>query len=208
MLRVRRWMAAAAGTAVLVTLGSTKLLAQQISISPSIGVYIPTAELVKAAGGEEFKQEISLLVGGRVGIGFGPRVGLAFTADYSPSELRFNAGGPEERTPGNVLSGSGRLTVSVLPLASPVIFMLNGGASMVRRSGEAFEDQVDRTSIGGVAGATVGLRLGGLLSFYVHADDFIYNAEFTGPTVTEQVLQHDIHLSFGLGVPLGPAGGR
>jgi hypothetical protein len=208
MPRVSRWMAAVVGAAALVTLGSPKLLAQQISISPNIGVYIPTAELVKAAGGEEFRQEISLLLGGRLGIGFGQRVGLAFTVDYSPSELRFNAGGPEERTPGNVLSGSGRLTLSVLPLASPVVFMLNGGASMVRRSGEAFEDQLDRTSVGGVAGATVGLRLGGLLSFYVHADDFIYNAEFTGPTVTEQVLQHDVHLSFGLGVPIGPGGSR
>ena len=208
MLRARSWMATFTGIAALAALGTTRLEAQRITLSPNIGVYIPTSELVKAAGGEEFKQEISLLVGGRLGIGFGQRIGVAFTADYSPSELRFNAGGPEERTPGNVLSGSGRLTVSVLPLASPVVVMLNGGASMVRRSGEAFEDQVDRTSIGGVAGATVGLRLGSLLSFYVHADDFIYNAEFTGPSVTEQVLQHDIHLSFGLGVPLGPGGGR
>jgi len=205
---MRRIRTSAIAAAAALALGTAPLAAQSLTIAPNLGVYIPTSELVKAAGGEEFKQEISLLVGGRLGIGFGQRVGLAFTVDYSPSELRFNAGGPEERTPGNVLSGSGRLTLSVLPLASPVVFMLNGGASMVRRSGEAFEDQLDRTSIGGVAGATVGLRLGGLLSFYVHADDFIYNAEYTGPTVTEQVLQHDVHLSFGLGVPIGPGGSR
>ena len=205
---MRRIRTSAVAAAAALALGTAPLAAQSLTIAPNLGVYIPTSELVKAAGGEEFKQEISLLVGGRLGIGFGQRVGLAFTVDYSPSELRFNAGGPEERTPGNVLSGSGRLTLSVLPLASPVVFMLNGGASMVRRSGEAFEDQLDRTSIGGVAGATVGIRLGGLLSFYVHADDFIYNAEYTGPTVTEQVLQHDVHLSFGLGVPIGPGGSR
>jgi len=205
---MRRIRTSAIAAAAALALGTAPLAAQSLTIAPNLGVYIPTSELVKAAGGEEFKQEISLLVGGRLGIGFGQRVGLAFTVDYSPSELRFNAGGPEERTPGNVLSGSGRLTLSVLPLASPVVFMLNGGASMVRRSGEAFEDQLDRTSIGGVAGATVGIRLGGLLSFYVHADDFIYNAEYTGPTVTEQVLQHDVHLSFGLGVPIGPGGSR
>ena len=204
MLRHRSWIAAFG----LAALAAAPLAAQSITISPNIGVYIPTSELVKAAGGEEFKQEISLLVGGRLGIGFGQRIGLAFTADYSPSELRFNAGGPEQRTPGSVLSGSGRLTVSVLPLQSPVLLMLNGGASLVRRSGEAFEDQLDRTSLGGVAGATLGLRLGGPLSFYVHADDFIYNAEYTGPTVTDQVLQHDVHLSFGFGVPLGASGGR
>jgi hypothetical protein len=205
---MRRIRTSAVAAAAALALGTAPLAAQSFTIAPNIGVYIPTSELVKAAGGEEFKQEISLLVGGRLGIGFGQRVGLAFTVDYSPSELRFNAGGPEERTPGNVLSGSGRLTLSVLPVASPVIFMLNGGASMVRRSGEAFEDQLDRTSIGGVAGATVGIRLGGLLSFYVHADDYIYNAEYTGPTVTGQVLQHDVHLSFGLGVPIGPGGSR
>lgn len=175
----------------------------QVSLSPNIGVYIPTAELAKAAAGEEFKQEISLLVGGRLGVGFGQRVGLTVTADYSPSELRFNAGGAEERTPGNILTGSGRLTFQVLPPASPMLLMLHGGASVIRRGGEAFEDQLDRTDIGGVAGATLGLRLGGLLSFYVNADDYIYNASFEGPTATEQVMQHDIHLSVGFGVPLG-----
>lgn len=175
----------------------------QVSLSPNIGVYIPTAELARAAAGEEFKQEISLLVGGRLGIGFGQRVGLTVTADYSPSELRFNAGGSEARTPGNILTGSGRLSFNVLPPASPVLLMLHGGASVIRRGGEAFEDQVDRTDVGGVAGATVGFRLGSLLSFYVNADDYIYRASFEGGAATEQVTQHDIHLSVGLGVPLG-----
>ncbi|MGE5927523.1 MAG: hypothetical protein ACM357_09225 [Gemmatimonadota bacterium] len=177
-------------------------VAAQISLSPNIGVYIPTAELARAAAGEEFKQEISLLVGGRLGVGFGQRVGVTVTADYSPSELRFNAGGSEERTPGNILTGSGRLTFNVLPPASPLLFMLHGGASVIRRGGEAFEDQLDRTDIGGVAGATVGIQLG-MLSFYVNADDYIYKASFEGDTATEQVTQHDVHLSFGLGVPLG-----
>ena len=86
--------------------------------------------------------------------------------------------------------------------------MVHGGASVIRRGGEAFEDQLDRTDIGGVAGATVGLRVGRLLSFYVNADDYIYNASFEGGTATEQVLQHDVHLSFGLGVPIGPGGSR
>ena len=174
----------------------------QVSLSPNIGVYIPTAELARAAAGEEFKQEISLLIGGRLGIGFSERLGFTATADYSPSELRFNAAGSEARTPGNVLTGSGRLTFQVLPPASPVLLMLHGGASVIRRGGEAFEDQLDRTDIGGVAGATAGLRLG-MLSFYVNADDYIYNATFEEGTATEQVRQHDIHLSFGLGVPLG-----
>lgn len=199
MRQFRSAMLAVVGAALL----STAPLAAQITLSPNIGVYIPTSELAKAAAGEEFKQEVSLLVGGRLGIGFGPRVGLTVTADYSPSELRFNAGGTEERTPGNILTGSGRLTFNVLPAASPVILMLHGGASMIRRGGEAFEDQLDRTDVGGVAGATLGMRLGGLLSFYVNADDYFYNASFEGGTATEEVMQHDIHLSIGLGVPLG-----
>ncbi|MBA2457477.1 MAG: hypothetical protein H0V43_00820, partial [Gemmatimonadales bacterium] len=42
--------------------------AQRVSISPTIGIYIPTSEVVNAASGEEFKQEIALAVGGRLGL--------------------------------------------------------------------------------------------------------------------------------------------
>ena len=39
-------------------------------------MYIPTTELVKAANGESFKQEVGLAVGGRLGVTFSPRFGV------------------------------------------------------------------------------------------------------------------------------------
>ena len=44
---------------VLLVSGTHPLSAQRISIAPNIGVYVPTTELVKAASGEEFKQEMA-----------------------------------------------------------------------------------------------------------------------------------------------------
>src|SRR2546422_5560679 len=48
----------------------------QLSISPAIGVYIPTTELTKAVTGQEYKQEISITLGGRVGLSLGRRAGI------------------------------------------------------------------------------------------------------------------------------------
>src|SRR3954471_18329863 len=78
---------------ILLDFGAQPLLAQRISIAPNIGVYIPTTELVKAASGQEFKQEISLTLGGRLGFFFGQRLGFEFTGDYAPSKLKVTAAG-------------------------------------------------------------------------------------------------------------------
>jgi len=43
-----------------------------LSISPTIGLYIPTTELAKAASGQQYKQEIPITLGGRVGGGDRP----------------------------------------------------------------------------------------------------------------------------------------
>ncbi len=43
-------------------------LAAQLFLSPTIGAYIPTTELFKAAQGQEFKQEVAVAVGGRLGL--------------------------------------------------------------------------------------------------------------------------------------------
>ena len=45
---------------------------------------------------------------------------------------------------------------------------------MIRRGGEAYAEATDNSDVGGVVGATVGFRLGSMLSFYVAAEDYIY----------------------------------
>ena len=180
-------------------------VAQKLSISPTIGVYIPTTELLKAANGDEFKQEVGLAVGGRVGLNFSPRFGILTTITYVPSDLKLDlATGQQVKDKANLLFGSARATLYVLPVTSPVWLSLNGGGSYIRRSGAAYEGASDKDDLGGVVGATVGVRLGGMLSFYVAADDYIYGTRIDETTLqADKKTQNDIHLAVGFGFPVG-----
>jgi hypothetical protein len=179
------------------------LSAQRVFLSPTVGVYIPTSELVKAANGEEFKQEIALAVGGRLGINFTPRLGMVTSVSYVPSNLRFTFNQNETKTDANLLFGTARVNYQVVPWTSPVWLGLNAGASLIKRGGDAYADAEDKTDVGGVVGATVGFRLGSFLSFYVAADDYIYGTTFAeAGTLEEKKTQNDVQLSVGFGVPL------
>ncbi len=181
---------------------ATPARAQTISLSPSIGVYIPTSELVKAANRQEFKQEIALAVGGRLGLNFTPRIGVVTTVSYVPSNLRFNFNQNETKTDANLLFGSARATVYVIPVTSPVWLNVNGGASLVKRGGAAYQDAADKTDVGGVVGATLGFNLG-FLSFYVAAEDYIYGTTFVeAGSLEEKRTQNDVQLALGFGVPV------
>ena len=175
-----------------------------MSISPTIGVYIPTSELVKAANGDEFKQEVGLAVGGRLNVNVSPRFGILTSVTYVPSDLKLDlATGEQVKDKANLLFGSARATLYVLPITSPVWFAVNGGASYIRRSGDAYAGAEDKDDIGGVVGATVGFRLGNMLSFYVAADDYIYGTRIDETTFeTDKKTQNDVHLQVGFGVPL------
>jgi hypothetical protein len=186
-----------------VALCPTSARAQRLSISPTIGVYIPTSELIKAANGQEFKQEIGLAVGGRLGFDFSPRFGIVTSVSYVPSDLRFTFNQNETKTDANLLFGTARATLYVIPTTSPVWLNINGGASLIQRGGTAYEDAEDKTDVGGVVGTTVGFNLGSFLSFYVAAEDYIYGTTFVDATTGEEKrTQNDIQLAVGFGVPL------
>jgi len=183
--------------------GATPAAAQKLSVSPNIGVYIPTSELIKAANGQEFKQEIGLAVGGRLGLDFSPRFGIVTSVSYVPSSLRFTFNQTETKTDANLLFGTARATLYVIPTTSPVWLNLNGGASVVKRGGTAYETAADKTDVGGVVGTMVGFNLGSLLSFYVAAEDYIYGTSFVdAATGEEKRTQNDVQISLGFGVPL------
>jgi hypothetical protein len=178
--------------------------AQKVSISPTIGVYIPTTELIKAANGDEFKQEVGLAVGGRLAVNVSPRFGILTSVSYVPSELELDlATGEQVKDQANLLFGSARATLFVLPVTAPVWFSVNGGASYIRRSGDAFAAAEDKDDIGGVVGATLGFRLGSVLSLYVAADDYIYGTRIDEASLSADTkTQNDVHLAIGFGVPL------
>lgn len=192
-----------AGVAAL-AFGPLPAQAQRLSLSPTIGVYIPTSELVKAAQGEEFKQEVALSVGGRLGVTISPRFGLETSVSYVPSKLRFTFDQTQTTTDANLLLGTIRASFHAIPMTSPVWLTLNGGASMIRRGGDAYADAEDRSDVGGVVGATVGFRLGSMLNFYVAAEDYIYGTRVEGTGLSdESVTQNDVQIAFGFGFPVG-----
>ena len=189
--------------ALCLAVRATPAMAQKLSLSPTIGVYIPTSELIKAANGQEFKQEIALAVGGRLGVNFSRRLGVVASVTYVPSSLRFTFNQNETKTDANLLFGTARATVYVIPTTSPVWLNLNAGASLVKRGGEAYDSLADKTDIGGVVGTAVGFNLGGFLSFYVAGEDYIYGTTFVeSGTLEEKKTQNDIQLAVGFGVPL------
>jgi hypothetical protein len=171
-----------------------------LSLTPTVGVFIPTTELITAATGDgAFKQEVSITVGGRLGIGFSERLGLEIAGIYAPSDLKFSASSGQSTEDANVLTGSGRLTYLIVPYTSPVALALTGGVGVVRRSGTAYEGLDDKTDVGGTVGASLRFRLGSLLRLQINAEDYIYKATIIDGA--EEKTQHDVHLSFGVGIP-------
>jgi len=204
-MRSTTWLSRVLVGSALLAMSAQSAQAQRISLTPNIGVYIPTTELVKAASGEEFKQEMTFTVGGRLGIQLGSRLGLEFTGAYAPSDLKVTSSGVGSTEDANIFTGSGRLSFHVIPASSPLSFLVTGGVGVINRSGAFYANVENKTDIGGTVGATAGFRLGSLLRLSVSAEDYLYKpkAEIPGfgPS-DEKLTQNDIHLSFGVGIPL------
>src|SRR5712692_10031033 len=129
--------------------------AGQINLAPTIGVYIPTAELVQAASGQQYKQEIAITLGGRLGVALGQRAGLEAPVAYAPRNRKFSATGSSENIGARWNDARGRVFVELGPRSGPVGLDLNGGASLVHRSGYAYQGDPKSTDWGVVVGATV-----------------------------------------------------
>ncbi len=192
---------------IVATFAARPAAAQRVSLAPTIGLYIPTAEFYKAAttgnSADLRKQEVSIGLGGRLGI-IGRRVGVEFTGEYAPSKLKFTLAGQQNKEDANIFTGSGRLTLFVIPTSSPIWFAISGGMGVVHRSGAAYAALADRTDLAPTAGAQLGFHLGRLVAFTLSADGYFYKPDFNSGTTTgtdTQIAQKDIHLSAGVAIP-------
>jgi hypothetical protein len=191
---------------VLALAATQPLTAQRISFAPNIGLYIPTTELVKAASGQDFKQEMSITFGGRMGIELSNRLGLEFTGSYAPGNLKITQSGfSDQSQDANIFTGSGRVTLQLVPYTSPIAFLVTGGVGVINRSGAFYDGAEKKTDIGGTIGASARFRIGSLLRIQVSAEDYLYKpkAQIPGFSPSDETkTQNDIHLSFGIGIPL------
>jgi hypothetical protein len=91
-----------------------------------------------------------------------------------------------------------------VPYTSPVAFVVTGGVGVINRSGEFYSNVQNKTDIGGTVGASARFRVGSLLHLQVSAEDYVYKpkAEIPGFGPNDVKTQNDIHLSFGVGIPL------
>jgi hypothetical protein len=179
-------------------------LAQRLSITPEIGFYIPTENLVEIANGTVGELEAGPSFGLRLGVGLGRRLALSIGGTYVPTTFVLEqGGGPVEERDARLFTGAGQLVVFLIPPSSPLSVFLNGGVGVVSRGGVAFTDDAENTDVSGVLGGGASIRLGGL-ALTVGADAYSYKAQYEGATaVSSEVTQLDINLRVGLGVPFG-----
>jgi len=187
--------------------------AQKFSLAPTIGLYMPTTDLVSGivngGGTIAFKQQLGLAVGGRMGLAFGSHVGLSVTGSYVPKSLQATVSQTgvtqDTDTYTNLWFGTGRLNVWLLPPSSILSIGVNGGVGVVGRgetvvtddTGASYTDQ-SRTDFGGVVGGTAGVNLG-VIGLFVSVDDYIYKPSVFENLGIKSQTQNDLQFSFGLG---------
>jgi hypothetical protein len=105
-----------------------------------------------------------------------------------------------------ILSGSGRVTLYLIPRTSPFWIGVSGGVAAVRHTFKSgvvgAPDITPGTNVGGVLGASAGIRLGRLVALNIGAEDYLYNASFDVNGVkTAETKQHDIRITGGVRFP-------
>ncbi len=176
------------------------------SITPYLGVVIPTKDLLNY-NSQTTKLPIGFVFGGRLGIGLGQRVGIDGDVGYSPGSLEVSSTGTAYNQDVKTLTGAGKLTFYLIPRTSPFWLGVSGGVGAVRHTfaaggAAATAGLKSGTNVGGIVGASAGIRLGRILAINFGAEDYLYNASFdaTGGTTAVQ-KQHDVRFTGGIRIP-------
>lgn len=204
---------------VLVFLAASAPLAAQVgapaaktgvSLTPYIGVLVPTADLFSYQDGtatQTTRISAAITFGGRLGIGLGNRFGIEGDVGYSPGSVDYEQGtGTSFNQDVRILTGSGRATFYLIPRTSPFWIGISGGVGAVRHTfkvgGSGAATVTPGTNVGGVLGASAGIRIGRLVAFNIGVEDYLYSASFdVNGTKTAEKKQHDIRITGGVRIP-------
>ncbi len=207
-------------TGLLALLAAAPALGQPaVEITPTMGVYIPTGNLVEQqiyvdndAVTAELDHKSGLAIGGRVTVWLPTGIGLEGSYLYAMSDARESAsfGGLSGSASEDAHVGLGAAKLlyklGAVP-AAPMTFHLGVGLAVISHGGKYWDlVNVDGTTdVGGVIGLGASLHLPGMVAIRVDAEDYIYSAKFDEQGAeTDSKMQNDLMLTVGLAIKLGP----
>src|SRR5262245_43224746 len=112
----------------------TRLIAQHLSLSPEIGLYVPTEKLTKITAASDFSEiEAGPSFGARLGVWFSRRIGVEASGAYVPSTFKLSSNNTITKQDAKLFLGSGQVVVFLLPRTGILTVFLDGGVGMIRR---------------------------------------------------------------------------
>jgi len=190
-------------TSLLLVAAVGILPAQQLTLTPQLGLHLPTRDLeALALGGDTPRLRVGPALGASLGLWFGSRLGMNLTGSYVPTALEHDGTGTREAEDAELIIGSAQVVLFLLPPGAPVSAHVSGGMGLVGRGGVAFLNATDTSDLAGAFGAGVGLRVGGL-SLQLGAELMSYTVRAVPGLGTADSSQLDLQLKLGLGIPVG-----
>ena len=201
-------LAASSVLAVLAPSGAPAQLAGKFVVTPYVGAYVPSADLVRgsfAAGGlssgVSARHRSSLALGTTGSFWVTDRVGLEGGLLYTSSDLKsdgfVNQGGVVApgggRDYANIWLGSAKLMFQVLPPESDYNVRVGFGPALITRNGSAYASDAEGTysgltDYGAVLSLCTRFRLTDQFSLRLRGEDYMYQANVGFKSATGQSI--------------------
>jgi hypothetical protein len=205
----------AAGMAGVLSVLPSLVVAQlQVDVAPMVGGYSSFTSFTSPVLGFPFGQTLDLsqgtgvALGGQVTVWPGSTLGIRGYAGTSASSVgptnRDNLGG-RQPAPGRVTIAGAELVLPFSTLESGTVLYLAGGAGVIRRGGEAYEDHEGTSDLTGTAAVGSRVPIADRLSLQLDARVAAYRLALTDPAgdTYEPSTQVDILAQVGLVWHLG-----
>jgi hypothetical protein len=196
MLAGWRVIKIAAAVAAMGAFGRVQRAAAQNSVELTIfaGGYFPTERKGSQGGNHDATRFGSIAWGGRLNFLPHHTIGFELVGGFSPARVSVQSGVNRYPRSTQLWVGAGKLVLDLIPRSKRIDLALNGGVAFLHSSKTLVDPNATADDVGGVAGATLRIRLADNVSLRGDAEDYMYNGNFgLGNKFT-----HDILLSGGL----------
>ncbi len=191
--------------ALLAVTGTARTAAAQSwAITPFIGYFLPTADIIgDDVVSDPISQQSTVMFGGRVARMFNANWGAEFSLGYAGSGVEDS----DVEIDGSLMYFSGR-ALYLFPSSGRTNLYGAAGVGYITRGGDAWD--TDGIDVDGKNDLALNLAfgvmfpVGEMMKLRLEIEDFLYSAKFeSGGFESDGQFQNDLMLSAGLHIPFG-----